>query len=117
MGFDPKRYPKNWKTEIVPAIRERSGNRCECTGQCGLHRFTGGPRRCIERNGEPGKFTRGKIVLTTAHLCKCEPKCGNLKHLIHACQRCHLRIDVRHHLKNRRIRRERETGQSRLFQR
>jgi hypothetical protein len=31
------RYPKNWKTEIVPAIRVRSGNRCECMGECGLH--------------------------------------------------------------------------------
>ena len=30
------RYPKNWKSEIVPRIRARSGNRCECTGQCGI---------------------------------------------------------------------------------
>jgi len=28
------RYPKNWP-EIVARIRERSGNRCECRGECG----------------------------------------------------------------------------------
>lgn len=30
------RYPANWKSEVVPRIRARSGNRCECTGQCGV---------------------------------------------------------------------------------
>ena len=117
MSFDPKRYPKNWKSEVVPAIRARSGDRCECTGQCGLHRFTGGPRRCTEINGAPARFARGRIVLTAAHLCKCEPKCGNLEHLRHMCQRCHLRIDVTHHLANRRRRMECETGQRRLIER
>jgi hypothetical protein len=24
-----KRYPKNWKSEIVPAIRARSGGKCQ----------------------------------------------------------------------------------------
>lgn len=110
------KYPDNWKA-VVAAVRERSGDRCECTGQCGLHCFTGGPRRCIERNGQPAKFAKGKVVLTTAHLCKCVPKCGNLGHLIHACNRCHLRIDVPYHLANRRARGEHETGQKRIFER
>jgi len=110
MPWDKKRYPMDWN-EVVCRVRERSGNRCECTGQCGLHKFTGGPRRCEERNGAEAVFAKGRIVLTTAHLCKCEPKCGDMEHLIHACQRCHLRIDTRHHLANRRRKKESETGQ------
>jgi len=31
------RYPKDWKSEIVPRIRARSGNRCECRGECGIN--------------------------------------------------------------------------------
>lgn len=30
------RYPRDWKTAVVPRIRARSGDRCECTGQCGV---------------------------------------------------------------------------------
>src|SRR3990167_7879754 len=70
MGIKPEnkgRYPKNWK-DISLAIRARSGGRCECHGECGLHRTTGGPRRCVERNGEPAKWAKGKVVLTVAHL-------------------------------------------------
>jgi hypothetical protein len=33
MPIDYSLYPRNWKTEIVPAIRKRSGNRCE---ECGI---------------------------------------------------------------------------------
>lgn len=92
------RYPKDWKA-ISKAIRERSGGRCECHGECGLHRTTPGPRRCVERHGEPAKWAKGKIVLTVAHLNHqpedCRPE--NLKAM---CQRCHLRYDHDHHMKN-----------------
>lgn len=54
-------------------------------------------------------------MLTAAHLCECDPPCGNLAHLMHSCQRCHLRIDVQLHKRHRRERRERETGQMRLI--
>lgn len=36
-----RRYPKDWKA-IVAAVRVRSGGRCECEGECGLHRTTPG---------------------------------------------------------------------------
>ncbi|SRR6266550_4835976 len=116
MPWDRRKYPKDWK-EVVAAVRTRSGNRCECTGQCGLHRTTPGPRRCMERNGKKAVWAKGRIVLTTAHLCGCFPLCGNPEHLIHACQRCHLRIDVKLHTRHRRERNERETGQRRIFER
>lgn len=89
------RYPKNWK-EISLQIRKRAGDRCECVGECGLHRTNPGPRRCMEKNGHKAIWAKGKIVLTVAHLDhtpeNCDPK--NLKAM---CQRCHLRYDRDHH--------------------
>lgn len=32
MPIDYKRYPSNWKTEIVPAVLERANNYCEFEG-------------------------------------------------------------------------------------
>jgi hypothetical protein len=112
--WDKSKYPANWN-EIVAEVRARSGNRCECHGECGLHKTTPGPRRCTERNGNDAVWARGRVVLTTAHMCECDPLCGNLNHLKHMCQRCHLRVDVKLHKRHRRERRERETGQQRIF--
>jgi hypothetical protein len=102
MPWDPSKYPANWK-EIVEQVRARSGNRCECRCQCGLHTTTG---RCVEINGKPAKFAKGIIVLTTAHICKCDPPCGILTHLLHMCQRCHLRTDIDQHMANAKKTRE-----------
>ena len=90
-----QRYPKDWKL-ISKRIRERSGGQCECIGECGLHRTHPGPRRCIERDGQPAKWAKGKIVLTVAHLDHTPENCtdDNLKAM---CQRCHLRYDMELH--------------------
>lgn len=97
------RYPSDWKA-ISLRIRERSGGRCECSGECGLHRTNPGPRRCEERNGEPAKWARGKVVLTVAHLDhtperndETPPPGGNLRAY---CQRCHNRYDREHRQSN-----------------
>lgn len=92
MPVDQKKYPKNWKA-ISEEVRKRSGGQCECTGECGLHRTTGGPRRCVERNGETAKWAKGKVVLTTAHMCH-DARCSKRHHLKAMCQRCHNRYDV-----------------------
>lgn len=107
------RYPSNWKA-ISLAIRERAGQRCECMGECGLHPPNPEPRRCIERNGEAGAYTRGRIVLTTAHLNHTPEDCdpANLKAM---CQRCHLRYDAPHHAKNSAATRAAKSPQARLF--
>ena len=120
MGTDRKLYAKSWK-EISREIRERAKNadgisQCECMGECGLHRTTGGPRRCVELHRHPAKWARGIVTLTTAHLCH-TPKCCRRKHLKAMCNRCHLRYDVKIHILHRRERRERETGQLRLLAR
>lgn len=109
------RYPRDWRA-ISRRIRERAGDRCECTGECGLHRTTGGPRRCEERNGEPAKWARGRVVLTVAHMNHTPEDCddANLKAM---CQRCHLRYDADHHARNSAITREAKRAQRPLFPR
>jgi hypothetical protein len=121
-------YPKDWKA-ISLRIRERSGGRCECIGECGLHGPTDKQidavanedgltisriRRCEERNGEPAKWARGKIVLTVAHLDHDPTRCDddNLKAM---CQRCHLRYDREHHAETSRATRQRNSPQLRLL--
>lgn len=106
------RYPKNWK-RIVSEIAARAGGRCECMGECGLHRTHPGPRRCEERNGQAAKWARGRVVLTTAHLCW-NPRCARRAHLRHLCNRCHLRVDQPLHALNARRTRLRKSGQLEL---
>lgn len=114
-------YPADWK-EISLAIRERSGGRCECVGECGLHQGARvsstqfhhvAPRRCLERNGAFARWARGKVMLTVAHLDHDPAHCwpGNLKAM---CQRCHLRYDQVQHMTNAHRTRDRKSGQRRL---
>lgn len=87
------RYPKNWKTEIVPSIRRRSRGQCECTGQCGETHDGNLLGRCEAWNGEEHPITGSKVVLTVMHLDHqpehCEPE-----NLLHGCQKCHNRYDA-----------------------
>lgn len=91
------RYPKNWKTVIVPRIRARSGNRCECTGQCGvIHvgEWHADLDRCNRLNGNPIDEIEGPaIVLTVAHLDHTPENCAD-ENLLHMCQGCHNRYDA-----------------------
>jgi hypothetical protein len=94
MPFDKSRYPRNWDTFTHSIKQGRAKGRCECTGQCRLHQPNPRPRRCIELHQARARYFRGKVILTTAHLCACEPPCADPAHVIAACQRCHLRIDA-----------------------
>ena len=97
----PEHYPPNW-AHFSMAIRfTRAQGRCECTGQCGLHRQGPVIRRCTERHHHKAHWACGMVRLTTAHLCTCNPICTNPQHVIAACQRCHLRIDRFKHAANR----------------
>lgn len=92
MPIDYKKYPPNW-WDFRVRILARAALRCECTGQCGLHGGKHAGHRCTERHHQPARWARGRIVLTLAHQCSCDPICANPAHVIAACQRCHLRID------------------------
>lgn len=111
---ETQKYPDNWK-EFSRGIRHgRAGRRCECVGECGLHTTHPGPRRCTEMDGTPAAFARGIVVLTTAHLCKCDPLCADPEHVKAMCNRCHLRVDVELHVKHaaaNRMRKKESAGQ------
>jgi len=101
MPIDYRNYPPNWKAFSYWVRHVRAHQQCECTGQCGLHQPNPSTRRCTEVHHRPATWAQGKVVLTTAHLCNCNPPCVNPKHAIAACQRCHLRIDSHRHAQNR----------------
>lgn len=106
MPFDRKRYPTNWE-EFSRHIRfDIAQGRCQCTGECGLHPPNPNPRRCIEKHASKAMWAAGRIILTVAHLCDCNPPCAIDNHVKAMCQRCH---------KNNRKTRERRSGQMRLL--
>ncbi len=84
------RYPKTWKA-MVAAARERSGDRCECTGQCGLEHDGG---RCGAEQGKPHPVTGSIVVLTLAHEHGVPLEETAIERMFHACQRCHNRYDA-----------------------
>ena len=119
MPTDRSKYPTHWK-QFSRSIREdRAKLQCECVGECGLHRHTPpAPRRCTERHMEPAKFARGKVVLTTAHLCTCDPLCAIAEHVKAMCNRCHLRVDIALHVGRSvatRMRKKEKAGQQVLI--
>ena len=85
MSMNLKDYPDNWK-EISLEVRERAGWCCEL---------------CPAENGKPHWKTGSKVVLTVHHIH--DPKSDiSRANLISLCQRCHLRLDLGKHMKNRR---------------
>lgn len=84
------RYPKNWSTEIRPAILERAGHKCEGSPdypECRIDNYS------INKKGS-------KVVLTIAHLDHTPENC-NFDNLRAWCQRCHLNYDKEHHAETR----------------
>lgn len=110
MPMDKSKYPPNW-TQISMAIRDRAMNRCECRGECGLHR----DRQCSEVNGTPATFAKGRVILTVAHLNHdtTDNRDANLKAM---CQRCHLRVDGDQHRSNARKTRRARKAVGDLFE-
>ena len=94
------RYPKNWTSEIRPAILKRAKNRCE-----------GSPNypNCKAENHQPHPVTKSIVVLTIAHLDHTPENCqpDNLRAW---CQLCHLTYDAPRKAKDQR----RKTELSRL---
>ena len=102
-------YADNWEATSL-RIRKRARGRCECRGECGLHR----KRRCVERHGTAAKWARGKIVLTVHHLDfdKHHDAPTNLRAM---CQRCHLRCDAPLRAERRKRSEDQKAGQTRLW--
>lgn len=129
MPINYKNYPENWKTEIVPAIRKRSGDMCENCGlknkmiisrlKDGSYTTPGGQDwNMINAKVKEGVFSLAqslklygfhKVVLTTAHYdhdqnnnqYDSENKDAPGNNLFHWCQKCHLFHDRYQHAANR----------------
>ena len=133
MPIDYKEYPPNWLTEIRPRILERAGNCCEACGVANgiivykTDRKEIKPttyleiKQILQDTGQPSQtilkqLGLTKIVLTIAHLDN-----DKLNHLVKderlqaLCQRCHLRIDMGHHVDNRKYGRQFREKQHKLF--
>lgn len=132
MPIDYRRYPLNWKNEIVPAILERAGNCCE---ECRLvnHSFVWAIKLWVKDDGKyklrsiwfrneddakrEGTFydiRKIKVVLTISHTDHDENNHDvQLDRLKALCQVCHLRYDAKE--KYRRVSEKWATTKPKLF--
>lgn len=94
-------YPTGWEAFSIEIRAGRAIHRCECKGQCGTSHQKDTFGRCPEVNHQPGRNQRGRVILTTAHLCDCYPICKRADHVLAMCQRCHLRLDMARHTASR----------------
>jgi hypothetical protein len=107
-----ERYPKDWPA-IRARIRLRSGNRCECTGQCGQHAGL----RCAWTHLAIKQNAKGDdcyVVLTVMHLDH-QPEHNEDSNLLHACQGCHNRYDAPERRKGIKARKTAKLAVSDLF--
>ena len=117
MPIDYSKYPKDWKTEIVPRILKRENNKC---GLCGVENkttLTSLPLRMRIENkykikrfwitessdilrmkpySQGGEIKEIKVVLTIAHLDHDEENHEvEDDRLMAMCQYCHLNYDAK----------------------
>lgn len=115
MPIDYKKYPSNWKTEIVPSIIERADNKCEIcdlengsfvwgiklwvkddSGRYKLRSIWFRDRKDAERENTLGVVRKIRIILTIAHLDHDETNHDvAMDRLMALCQTCHLRYDAK----------------------
>jgi len=138
MPCDYKQYHPEWKTKIRPDILERDGNCCKfckvpnkifvCRGKWGdievwqnddgqIYNATNGEYIGDSYVGDvwKGKERRlTKIVLTIAHLDHDKTN-NDYDNLAALCQKCHLGIDLKHHMVNARETRNKKRKLQQLF--
>ena len=118
MPIDYKRYPKGWRTRIVPAVLQRAGNMCEVCGLVNYQRVwsvklyvRGGEEQTDKKRYAPRTLwfrderdarrehpnpKSVRVVLTVAHLDHDEENHHvQLDRLQAMCQLCHLRYDAK----------------------
>ena len=121
MPIDYKNYDPAWKTEIRPSVLERANNCCE---ECGvknhsiIHRFGKGindweywPEGMLSEAWSLDGKKSTKIILTIAHLDHDKLNHNvSLDRLKALCQKCHLRLDLPHHIRNRKYGRNHQSN-------
>lgn len=114
-------YPPDWD-EISAAIKAEQGHKCaECGVPDRIHIYRFSNEATSWKSVDDLKsheFPKGApvfIVLTTAHLDQ-NPANNNRNNLKALCQMCHNRLDAPYRAHRRRIRHDKEVGQSNLFE-
>lgn len=111
MPCDYKKYHPDWKTVIRPAILERDFNCCKFCGVKNhsiIHRYGKGQEEWYywPEGMESEVWTLDgkkatKVILTIAHLDHDKTN-NDYDNLAALCQKCHLGIDLKHHMANAR---------------
>lgn len=142
MPIDYSKYPKNWKTEIRPAILKRANNCCEECGVdnyavvywdkelkqweriCGnIHCDAAGngelsyqeARICADLNNENAGYKVWIVIcLTIAHL-NHDINDNRYENLAALCNRCHLNYDKKYHRENAKLTIQKKKGLQSLF--
>jgi 5-methylcytosine-specific restriction endonuclease McrA len=124
MPIDYKEYHPEWKTKIRPDILERDNHCCNFCGVKNhsiIHRFGKGrndwqywPEGMESEAWTLDGLKSTKIILTIAHLDH-NKKNNEYDNLAALCQKCHLGIDLHHHMANARETRIKKKGLQKLF--
>ena len=124
MPINYKDYHPDWKTKIRPAILERDENCCKFCGVKNhsiIHRWGKGiddwwywPEGIESEAWSLDGLKSTKVVLTIAHLDH-NKKNNNYDNLAALCQKCHLGIDLKHHMANARETNRIKKGLQKLY--
>lgn len=124
MPIDYSKYHPEWKTKIRPDILERDGNCCKFCGVKNhsiIHRYGKGmeewhywPEGMESEAWSLDGLKSTKIILTIAHIDHNKEN-NNYDNLAALCQKCHLGIDLIHHMTNARESRIKKKGLQKLF--
>jgi 5-methylcytosine-specific restriction endonuclease McrA len=104
MPCNYKEYPDNWKWLSAQIIKD-AGNKCElCYAPNGVtvnrSKSSQYPWEMAHQDG--GKET---VIVLTVHHIDSNKQNSKKQNLIALCQRCHLRLDLQKHMKNRKLKR------------
>ena len=124
MPCDYRLYAKDWKTKIRPDILERDKH---CCAFCGVknhtiihrygklqHEWNYWPEGMESEAWSLNGLKSTKIILTIAHLDHDKTN-NDYDNLAALCQKCHLGIDLKHHMANARENRIKKKKLQKLF--
>lgn len=124
MPCDYKEYHPEWKSKIRPDILERDNHCCKFCGVKNnsiIHRYGKGvddwrywPEGMESEAWSLDGLKSIKVVLTIAHLDH-DKKNNDYENLAALCQKCHLGIDLKHHMANARETHRKKKGLQNLF--
>lgn len=124
MPCDYKKYHPEWKTRIRPDILERDNHCCNFCGVKNhsiIHRFGKGiddweywPEGMESEAWSLDGLKSTKVILTIAHIDHDKTN-NDYDNLAALCQKCHLGIDMSHHVANAKETNRKKKGLQNLF--